>query len=413
MKYKLISFLGTSYYQTTKYRINDFCYESTYIQEALIHSILRELHEQDELQVFVLLTEKAEKINYEHNGNQEMQKSFSEITFSEQVAVTPVRIPDGKTEEEIWKIFNIIFDLLESGDRVYMDITHGFRSLPMVLSAMLNYAHFIFKDLTLEEIFYGAYEAQQDGYSPVFRLTPFVMLQNWAVGADKFLNTGDADLFEHMSAEIKQLKQNVSDSVYLKHLGDLSKELRYFMLSLKTNRVSDVIERALKIQKIFEQIDDCAAEKIGILDPFLHVIGQIRTMTSNFREGDLIWNIQEIAKLCYRFGMYQQTYTLVQENVINCLMKNSCKKMEDYFGYKKRDSFKEAYRKWFYKKNPDQAILSKIDVRYLNTSCFHFFNSEKTRNDINHAGMAGNVHSAKEIKDGGEKRLLDFERLFL
>ena len=298
MEYKLISFLGTSYYQETKYKIDDFCYESTYIQEALIHSILEKLDEQDTLQVFVLLTEKAKKTNYEHNADREKQKSFSEINFSGRVSVTPMSIPDGKTEEEIWLIFNTIFDLLESGDRIYMDITHGFRSLPMVLSAMLNYAQFIFKDLTLKEIFYGAYEAQLEGCSPVFHLTPFVMLQNWAVGADKFLNTGDANLFEHMSAEIRQLKQNISDSIYLKHLGELSKELRYFMLSLKTNRVSDVINRALKIQKIFEQIDDCGTEKIGALAPFLHVIGQIRTMTANFREGDLIWNVHEIAKLC-------------------------------------------------------------------------------------------------------------------
>lgn len=415
VKYKLISFLGTSCYQETKYRIDDFCYESSYIQEALIHSILEKINEQDELQVFVLLTDKAKKTNYEHNSDREMKRSFSEIVFSEQVSVMPVHIPDGKTEEEIWTIFNTIFDLLESGDRVYMDTTHGFRSLPMVLSAILNYAHFIFEDLTLEEIFYGAYEAQQEGCSPVFHLKPFVLLQNWAVGADKFLNSGDAALFEHMSAEIKHLRQNISDSIYLKHLGELSKELRYFMLSLKTNRVSEVIDKALKIQKIFKQIDDCAAEKIGILDPFLRIIGQIRAMTSNFREEDFIWNIHEIAKLCYRFGMYQQTYTLVEENVINCLMKNSCKKMEDYFGYNKRESFKVAYKNCFYMKNPDQAILSKIDTRYLNKQCFDFFNLKKTRNDINHAGMAeaGKVHSAKEIKDGGEKRLLDFERLFL
>ena len=111
--------------------------------------------------------------------------------------------------------------------------------------------------------------------------------------------------------------------------------------------------------------------------------------------------------------MYQQPYTLIEENVVNCLMKNSCKKTEDYFKYKKRDSFKKAYQKWFRKENPDQAILSKIDARYLNAPCFHFLDCDKIRNDVNHGGMAGNSHSAKEIKNGGGKKLEDFERLFL
>src|SRR5580658_7941970 len=41
-----------------------------------------------------------------------------------------VDIPDGRSPEEFWDIFNVVAEVVPNGEEVILDITHGFRSLP-------------------------------------------------------------------------------------------------------------------------------------------------------------------------------------------------------------------------------------------------------------------------------------------
>jgi len=50
-----------------------------------------------------------------------------------------VDIPDGKDEDELWKIFSIIVDEVQPGDEILFDITHGFRSLPFIAFLTVAY----------------------------------------------------------------------------------------------------------------------------------------------------------------------------------------------------------------------------------------------------------------------------------
>jgi len=63
-------------------------------------------------------------------------------------------IPDGKDTDEIWEIFDIIYNALEEDDNIYIDITHSFRYLPMLLLVLLNYAKYL-KNIKIKQITYG------------------------------------------------------------------------------------------------------------------------------------------------------------------------------------------------------------------------------------------------------------------
>ena len=84
-----------------------------------------------------------------------LEKCLSEIKLP--CPVTRVEIPEGKSEAEIWEIFNIVFGSLEREDEVVFDITHAFRSIPMLAIVILNYAKMM-KKVTLSGIYYGAFE---------------------------------------------------------------------------------------------------------------------------------------------------------------------------------------------------------------------------------------------------------------
>ncbi|MFB9991970.1 TIGR02221 family CRISPR-associated protein [Deinococcus oregonensis] len=79
---------------------------------------------------------------------------------------------------------------IPEGSTVYMDVTHGFRSLPIVTLLALAYLRSV-RGVKLAGVLYGAFEAGQ-AITPVFDLTPFVSLLDWASAAERFIDTGDA-----------------------------------------------------------------------------------------------------------------------------------------------------------------------------------------------------------------------------
>lgn len=66
-------------------------------------------------------------------------------------------------------ILTHITDAVEKRDRVYLDVTHGFRHLPMLGLAAAAVATSL-RDATIEDIAYGALDMTRDGVTPVVSL---------------------------------------------------------------------------------------------------------------------------------------------------------------------------------------------------------------------------------------------------
>lgn len=113
-----------------------------------------------------------------------------------------VDIAGGRTEEELWQIFEAVIDLVDDREQVIFDITHGFRSLPFLSFLAAAYLRVI-KNVELVAVLYGNFEARdksvEPNRAPVIDLTPFVGLLDWMVAADRFIRFGDAhDLAERL-----------------------------------------------------------------------------------------------------------------------------------------------------------------------------------------------------------------------
>jgi CRISPR-associated DxTHG motif protein len=102
-----------------------------------------------------------------------------------------VTIPDGKCEHEFFKIYREVSNKLPPDSQVVLDITHGYRSLPMLGLLSLGYLR-IAKRVSLEHVLYGAKENAADAEVPVFDLAPFMNMLDWANATDRFIDTGDA-----------------------------------------------------------------------------------------------------------------------------------------------------------------------------------------------------------------------------
>jgi hypothetical protein len=103
----------------------------------------------------------------------------------------PVPIPQGHSEQDLWTIFDRLTGHVEKEEAVVFDITNSFRSIPFLSFLAAAYLRTAL-NVNVESIIYGAFEAQENGISPVFDLTPFIGLLDWTTATDQFIHTGDA-----------------------------------------------------------------------------------------------------------------------------------------------------------------------------------------------------------------------------
>lgn len=120
----------------------------------------------------------------------------------EKTQIVEIDIPEGKSEEELWEIFKKVSDAVDEGEEIVFDITHGFRSLPMITLLTIAYLKQL-KNVRVKHLLYGAYEARNEDGAPVFDLTPFADLLDWLAAAQMFLKTGSAQNLGKLTQEIQ------------------------------------------------------------------------------------------------------------------------------------------------------------------------------------------------------------------
>ena len=173
---KLLTFLGLGkYYQETTYCWQGKEWKTRYAPIASCHFLNPE-------EAVIFLTKEARETVYD-----DFVKSLPN-----NIRVIPVGVPLGRTEDELWEIFEQVRSSVADDDQIAFDITHGLRSSQWLslLAAVFLKSGF---GLKLAAVLYGAFEAKtDDNKTPMFDLTPMLTLLEWAVAADRFNRTGDA-----------------------------------------------------------------------------------------------------------------------------------------------------------------------------------------------------------------------------
>ncbi len=234
---RLVCFLGVGRYVPVRYQLGD---RTTRQPETYVQAAIAELIGQPDLRIQVLTTQDAFATHW--NG---LRGRLGHHTAER------VLIPDGESEAQLWDVFARIAESFEPGDRVWFDVTHGFRSLPVTAVLALTFYRHMLK-LDIQGLYYGAFEnalrmtddeiawadrelgkerktsktrwapedlrryqeqTQQHKTAPVFDLTPMLDLPAWAEGVAEWSRTGRADgLVErarpYLSSLQRQLKQD-------------------------------------------------------------------------------------------------------------------------------------------------------------------------------------------------------------
>lgn len=417
-----ISVLGTSFYGKCSYFTHDntctkddfHSKETRFIQKATLELIKAKEWTSDD-EVLILLTEKARSSNWCVKDNrringftkEEEQYIGLEDELNEMHLPMPIKtldIPDGRNEEEIWNIFEKLYNDLQEGDELNFDLTHGFRYLPMLVLVLGNYAHQL-KHTEIKSITYGNWEARINNHeAPFVDITPFATLQNWTIAVHDYLSHGDATLLKTCSEKPlkainrKAYETNGKVDEDAKALQNLSKWVDTFSENIRFNRGNEIIiGKESSLIKEYSNID------CDYLRPLKPLLGKIKDSVADFEENSPK-NMILAACLCIEYQNYPSAVSLLQEGVVSLL----CEVYGiDILDKDQREIINKALRKKDrpddYKPTNDSEKEKKIDEICQDESLnIHlvkaFAKLNEARNFVNHAGMKKKKYEAKAIR---------------
>lgn len=446
-----ISVLGTGFYGKCQYAKGEFTSTPTrFVQQAMMEFHNVRSWSQDD-RAYILLTNKARTDNWmpsakttnpttqeeevvkDHRLNSITREVMEYTGLSTLLAglstVEDVSIPDGKDEGEMWQIFSTIYNLLREGDELYIDLTHSFRYLPMLVLVLTNYAHFL-KNIEVKAVSYGNFEARDKttGIAPIVDLLPLVALQRWTFAAADFTENGNVKKLDELVTEpVRNMKKlfNLNGDEQSRNIAG---NLINFIEKLKAFNDELKLCRGIKIYKSdsYKSLITSADTKQNLIAPLRPIMENIAASVKSFSKDPSTNNLIAAAKWCYEKQLYQAAVTMLQEGIVTLF----CIKYGiDHCNKEKREIVNAAFIKKHFEFFPDEhadiykplnkeGYESKVDLirqdavlqdKYV---IGKFSKLTNLRNDFQHCGMRSDSRSARDMKNDLKEFIDYFSPIF-
>ncbi|MBO5699230.1 MAG: TIGR02221 family CRISPR-associated protein [Bacteroidaceae bacterium] len=425
-----ISFLGTGNYANCKYEFSPDKISAPvrFVQEALINDLCVEWTEED--QILIFCTEASYQKNWVDNGHVDPTKPNQQLEEIEKIGletrlratsfyhlVKMVTIKEGFSEDEVWSIFDTVYEQLKEGDEVYFDVTHAFRSIPMFSTILFNYASFM-KDVVIKSIHYGAFEKLGPSYivkkeiplekriAPLLNLTNMIRLQEYTDIASSFVSFGRVKKL----SEVLKHESKEANSV----VNDVCVALEKFDNALAVNQMSEIKDgkymlvlsntaKPLRKQNLSAPIKNI----INVLHQQLQKFGFVANQSNQNIEAAISW--------VKHYKMLPQAYTLGLEYVITLLVehyaetspykakgKEGVKNFREYMSGICNISDEDIAEKKFKGKLQDNAELNQqyFEEELIKELRPYYQKLSQKRNSVNHAKKDANYKILeKEFED--------------
>ncbi len=414
-----ISFLGTNDYLPCNYVFGKKKEENVrFVQEAMAKIFCGNWGQDDRIVIF--LTKKAKQINwfdkktgrtddFSSKGQQGLHKCLNSLNFD--CSVKGVDIVEGYSEEEVWQIFATVFESVCEKDEIILDITHAFRSIPMLGMVLLNYAKSL-KNITVEGIYYGAFEKlgtraevekkpMSGRNANILDLTAFSKLQEWSVAADNFVNLGNANRIAELTRD--KINPVLSKSKGADSLANKMKEFANLLMEITGQfscvRGKNIVEgrEFSRMKRMLEDINKQIKSGSFSIKPLEPIFNKIKDKLDGFKENEGFQNGLKAVRWCVENNLIQQGITLLQEIIINKVL-DDCQldyKKESYRNIASSCfsiiSMNISPEKWTGDAGKQKEIANRI-LGYLRNNDILglkkvFTTLTPFRNDINHAGL--------------------------
>ena len=164
-------------------------------------------------------------------------------------------LDEGVSERQIWSNFAQILesiginqpqvDGLTENDRIYIDITHAFRSLALFQFLVFNFIKDILNEQNIQiaGVYYGLFDNSAPDTTPIVNLNPLLSLTEWTKGAYILKNIGNGYSISQLlnqegQSDAANKVMRLSDAINLNYLDSIGE--RSINLQIALNRMDPV-----------------------------------------------------------------------------------------------------------------------------------------------------------------------------
>ena len=232
----------------------------------------------------------------------------------------------GIDEEQIQQNINIILGMREYltvGDEIVVDITHSFRSLPLLIMQLILYLKQIDSPkVKVTHVYYGMLEvSQKQGHAPVVDISSMISLSDWITAAFTFKLNGSSK----QAAALLKNEGGESAASLLEKFSSVSSlnDMRQLQ-----NQVQEL--RAIKYPSQMASLAQLALEPT--VDAFINKFKNLKPSEFQYR----------LAEWHYNNGNYFAAYN----DLVECIVTKVCEETPGYEwnDYNNRQSVRAAYR---------------------------------------------------------------------
>ena len=296
-----VSFLGLGNYAPVCYKSwksGDYAAETRYAQRAIV-----ELYPHSDIDAIVLF-ETAES---QGKHEQALLAELEQLGVDRKKIETEIISTDVSNLSLSWKWFESLQSKFNNGDTLILDITHGFRMVPVVFSAAVAYLKRV-KDVNLEAVLYASYDI--DG-CPIVDLKDFYSISDWTEGVGRLVDSADPS-FLRQTAE-----QESTGSFAGLNNAELLNSIEELMSALKNVELQNIEQKARKsldlICKYKAQSEGALEGQVlqMVLDKFQPLMSS-PPLDGTYSLGYLKLQLS-LVKMLAEYRLYMQAFTAMNE----------------------------------------------------------------------------------------------------
>jgi len=403
---------GTKGYTPAVYELNRVVSGKTEFVQVAEHEISQKLGLEPFDRTIIVATARSRDANFTR-----LERELKIVGAENIVAVI---IEEDMSSEGQWKWFETILAHIDHGDRLTVDLTHGYRSMPIVFSTAINFLQKA-RNVTLDALYYAAYEQNRD-QPPIVDMKDFCIVNEWAEAVSRLVEDADARKMGKVAEMTPGFQAGeLNDPELVKAFEKLTDAIR----NVDIHNVMAKAESAIQMIRQKEATASLTGRMLLglVLDKFTSLVtGE----PASGRYDRAYFQTQlEIIRLLLKHRLFMQAYTVMREFIASIgLIRVDKARVGSAKGRASRSRFAEVFvsmlniseDKWDFKErteNKDVLLPYYLELKRIGVEkLLRDFTKELVdyRNGFDHA-WTSKASAKEDIEEKGNKFLEGLEEV--
>lgn len=254
--------------------------------------------------------------------------------------IRPLIIDEDLSPEGQWGWFEDVTGLIGWNDELTVDLTHGYRIIPIIFSAAINFLQKA-RAVRLEAVYYGAYEKDRSN-PPIVDMKDFYLINEWADAVGRLIDDADARKLADVAGRSPDFQlRGLNDPALVEAFNKLTDAVR----NVDVQHIHGIAADALDLVNRKRSQVAGAGEMLLtlVIDKFISLVNG--EPLSGYYDRSYFALQMELATLLLEHRLFMQAFTVMRECIGSLAMVGLDREVryDNNYGRKERYSYGDVF----------------------------------------------------------------------